>query len=147
MSRRKQETVRDRTRSHGTPIRRSTRRQSTASPKRSHEIPGTTAKAGVRETIAMTGLAAKTGTIANTAIRMAEEKKGAEERKFHSVISMAKTKTTGLTNAPSPSRRKQSSSAKMPNKRNQSTTPRSHRNNLPLQLPLGLRHQIVQCHI
>jgi len=72
------------------------------SPTRSHETPGIIAKAGMRETIAMTGLVAKTGNIAKNATRRDEERKRAEERKFHTVISMAKIKAIGQMSAPSP---------------------------------------------
>ena len=93
--------MRDRTQSHGTLIRRSTRRQLTASLKRNHGIPGTTTEGGVRETIATTSLAAKTGIIAKSANTRVEETRGAEEKKFHTVTSMAKTKAIGQMNAPS----------------------------------------------
>ena len=56
----------------------------------------------MRETIAMTGLVAKTGNIAKNATRWDEERKRAEERKFHTVISMAKIKAIGQMSAPSP---------------------------------------------
>ena len=50
-------------------------------------------------------------------------------------------------NAPSPSKRKQSSSAKVPCRQSQSTTPRNHHNKLPFHLPRGPQHQIGQYHI
>ena len=142
MSRRSHRTVRGRIRSQGTQIRRSSRKQSAVSPKRSHEIPGTT-RAGTREIIATTGIVAKTGLAAKTdiitkkATRMAEERRGLEEKKFHSVTSMAETKAIGQMNAPSPSKRKQSSSAKVPCQQRQSTTPRNDHNKLPFHLPHG----------
>ena len=104
--------------------------------------PGTT-RAGTREIIVMTGLvlktglAAKTDIITKTATRMAEERRGVEEKKFHSVTSMAEAKAIGQMNAPSPSKRKQSSSAKVPCQQRQSTTPRNDHNKLPFHLPHG----------
>jgi hypothetical protein len=55
----------------------------------------------VRETIATTSLAAKTGIIAKSTNTRVKETKGAEEKKFHTVTSMAKTKAIGQMNAPS----------------------------------------------
>ena len=67
----------------------------------------------------MTGLAAKNDTIAKTVARKAEEKRGAEEKKHHFVTSMAKIMAIGPMNAPSPSKGKQSSSARIPCQQNQ----------------------------
>ena len=100
-----QKKARNSERSHSKPWRTDQAKQQKTVNSVSEEEPRDSrhhSKGRVRETIAMTGLAAKTGTIANTAIRRAEEKKGAEERKFHYVISMAKTKAIGPMNAPSP---------------------------------------------
>jgi hypothetical protein len=94
------------------------------SPRRSHGIPCIT-KARMREAIATIdqaakiGRAAKIGTIAKTVTRKAEERREAEEKKPHSVTSMAKTKAIGQMNAPSPSKGKQSSSARIPCQQNQ----------------------------
>ena len=93
--------MRGRTRSHGTPTSRDSKKLSIMSPRRTHGKPGIT-RAGVTEIITMIGLATKTGlpvmtgpaakndTIAKTVARKVEEKRGAEEKKHHFVTSMAK---------------------------------------------------------
>ena len=58
-----------------------------------------TTRTRAAETNAKTGLAAKTGTIAKTVIRKAEEKVGMKRKKFHFAISMAKIKVIGPMNA------------------------------------------------
>jgi hypothetical protein len=57
---------------------------------------------------------------------------------------MAKTKAIGPMNAPSQSKGKRSSSARMPCQQNQSITPRNNRNKLTFHPPLGPQHQIGQ---
>ena len=109
---------------------------SIASPRRSHAKPGTT-RTRVAEVTAKTDLAAKidlaaktgpamitgqttkTDTIAKTATRKAEEKRGAEGKKHHFAISMAKIKVIGPMNAQSQLKRRQNSNAKMPSQQNQ----------------------------
>ena len=87
------------------------------SPKKNPESPDTITGGKARGTVMIKDPATMIDTITKRDTTKAEETTVAEERKYHSVISMAKTKATELTNAPSPSRRKQSSSAKMPSKR------------------------------
>ena len=95
----------------------------------------------------MKGPAAMIATIAKTDTKRTEETTVAEDRKHPFVISMARTKVIGQTNAPSPSRGKKSSIGRIPSQQSQSITPRSCHRSLRQWQPLGLLRQIGRCHI
>ena len=85
-------------------------------------------------------------TITKRDTTKAEETTVAEERKYHSVISMAKTKAIGQMNTPLPLKEKKSLIGRIPSQRSQSIIPRSCHLSLRRRQPLGLLCQIGRCH-
>ena len=85
-------------------------------------------------------------TIAKNDTTKAEETTAVEERKFHSVSSMGRTKTIGQMNAPSPLKEKKSLIGRIPSQQSQSIIPRSCHHSLQRWQPLGLLRQMGWCH-